>query len=429
MVGGCDEGGFARPCRSAWARFGGPRRRKDPARTARRSQRLAPGIPGRARGLASLYPGDPWAVHALPRLVDWIGRTHEARETNPRIERITADFNPVADRDMAIRPRSLPFVLNAAVRRKVEPSKKICLIATVRNEGLYLLEWLAWHRCLGIEEFFVYSNDNTDKSDALLFELAHAGLITWLENSDHGDAPPQFKAYGHALSILPQTLDYKWAAMIDADEFIMLDFDKYDGIMEFMNSRDDRGVDAIGLNWLFFGANGHRAWSDDLTIRRFTSRKSHVDKHIKAISRPNKFVHSACHYPITLRHEKYGFVNENGSPITSLKSGVSTYSDTPSAENAWINHYYCRSAQEFIWKKARGYGDQRNDYDRLFASSQLEQGRFEGMFRHSLQFVRETNYINDARALRRAPMVDREIANMLSDPAIKSAHAAVIESP
>ncbi len=384
--------------------------------------------PEAIRRLASLYPGDPWAVHALPRLVDWIGRTQQEREKCPRIERVTADFDPVAERDMAINPRSLPFALNADMRGKVEPSKEICLIATVRNEGLYLLEWLAWHRCLGIKDFFVYSNDNTDGSDALLFALARAGLITWLENSDHGAAPPQFKAYGHALSVVPQILNYRWAAIIDADEFIMLDFDKYDGIMAFMNSQNRQGVDAIGLNWLFFGANGHQAWSDDLTIRRFKSREPCANNHVKVILRPNKFLYSTCHYPIAFRHAKYGFFNERGTPHIYLKSGRPALSDKPSAENAWINHYYCRSAREFIWKKARGYGDQRNDYAGLFAPLQREQGRFEGEFRYGLQFVRETNYINDARALRRAPMVDWEIANMLSDPAIKLAHTAVIES-
>ena len=167
---------------------------------------------------------------------------------------------------------------------------------------------------------------------------------------------------------------------------------------------------------------------DDLTIRRFTSSEPRPFTHIKTVSRPNKFITSLCHYPKSFNKTPFIFNNDEKKIITYEKSGDQAIVDSPVANNAWINHYYIKSPQEFIWKKARGYGDRRNAYDVMFSSSQLQKGGLESSFRYSLQFIREENYIQDARALARAPQVEREIAQMLSDPQIKAAHSAIFHS-
>ncbi len=360
--------------------------------------------------IAKLFPSDPWAKIALPRLAAWLNRRAAGETSSPRFERVTQETNPVARDPSDPRIATIPYALNALARRKVQPRKDVCIVATVRNEGIYLLEWVAWHRSIGIRDIFIYSNNNTDGSDALLAAMANAGLITWLENSDLGDALAQYKAYGHALSILPDTLNYKWTAIIDADEFIMMDFDKFGSVSEYLNWNELTSADAIALNWIFFGTNGNKMWLNDLTIRRFRATEQFPNHHIKTIFRTNKFIYSLCHYPKSFNDSKCSFVNDLRNPHTFNISGDMALSDVQVAKNAWINHYYVKSAEEFIWKKARGYGDRRNDYDTPFASAQLQRGGLAGSFRYSLQFVREENYTQDARALARAPQVEREIS-------------------
>ncbi len=48
----------------------------------------------------------------------------------------------------------------------------------MRNEGPYILEWLAHHRAIGVRDALIYSNDCDDGSDALLDLLAGAGMAT-----------------------------------------------------------------------------------------------------------------------------------------------------------------------------------------------------------------------------------------------------------
>ena len=57
----------------------------------------------------------------------------------------------------------------------------VAIVTSVRNEGLSILEWLAYHRSIGFKSFFIYTNDNTDRSDDLLRILAK-GLVTLIEN-------------------------------------------------------------------------------------------------------------------------------------------------------------------------------------------------------------------------------------------------------
>ncbi len=55
-------------------------------------------------------------------------------------------------------------------------------LTSARNEGSYLLDWIAYHRSIGFDHIFIYTNDNTDGSDDLLDRLAYTGAVTWLRN-------------------------------------------------------------------------------------------------------------------------------------------------------------------------------------------------------------------------------------------------------
>ena len=63
-------------------------------------------------------------------------------------------------------------------------------MTAVRNEGLYLVEWLAYHRQLGVDAFFIYANDNDDGSDALLAALSRAGVVNWIREHDRAGRQP-----------------------------------------------------------------------------------------------------------------------------------------------------------------------------------------------------------------------------------------------
>jgi hypothetical protein len=54
--------------------------------------------------------------------------------------------------------------INLLLLRRLHPTKNAAIVVTMRDEGLGLLEWVAFCRAIGIPDIFVYSNDNADGS-------------------------------------------------------------------------------------------------------------------------------------------------------------------------------------------------------------------------------------------------------------------------
>jgi hypothetical protein len=111
--------------------------------------------------------------------------------------------------------------LNLATMACIEPSVPCALVASVRNEGPFLIEWLAYNRALGIKDIYIYTNDNTDGSSELLKRLAEHGVIKLILNETSLTVNPQVKAYEHSLLLLPELRKFEWVLYLDADEFFI----------------------------------------------------------------------------------------------------------------------------------------------------------------------------------------------------------------
>jgi Glycosyl transferase family 2 len=55
---------------------------------------------------------------------------------------------------------------------------RVGIAAAVKSEAPYLLEWIAFHRAVGIETFFIADNGGHDGTSELLQRLESAGYIT-----------------------------------------------------------------------------------------------------------------------------------------------------------------------------------------------------------------------------------------------------------
>jgi tetratricopeptide (TPR) repeat protein len=325
-----------------------------------------------------LQPGDAvsefWVGHILADLMTW--RRDRNRFLGPdRHVRLDTDLDFLHRLEPWISLASPGRLYNFIARFTTKPSRGICAVATARNEGVYLLEWLAYHKSIGIETFFIYSNDNDDGSDALLKRLSEAGAIHWMESIIDGDTAPQYKAYNHALNALPQILDYKWALFIDIDEFLVIDPDRFAGLTDYVAWQEQQPIDAIAFSWLQMSSSGLNKWSPDFVRNRFTQRLG-LDRHIKSMFRPHRFLSSQPHFPITDRRVPVSMRDSSGYPHLDYYGGEQpAFLRHPKAEAAWINHYCFKSAEEYVWRRWRGVGDRKMgaelltpDWLRLFAT-------------------------------------------------------------
>jgi hypothetical protein len=351
------------------------------------------------QALATLYNADPWANVALPGLVAWLDR-REPSAALPRergfLQRLfrrrpagdkvastmAAAKAPDEWRQNIIGPEldvlslegvdgsyvTLPFACNARLRRQAKADQGVCVIATCRNEGLYLLEWIAYYRMIGVDHFFLYSNDNEDGSDAVLAALSRAGIITWFNNkiAASSGANAQIKAYGHALNVLPETLGYRWALIVDLDEFLVLDQSRVPNLLKFVEMQENHASDSIAINWQFMAAERGSPETGLLTrrCRRVLGPQQIGDgaRLVKSMSRPSRIIHSEAHVP---------FAEEREGLITRRASGAlyawhnpppgwqpnPKFADAFCAGLAVVNHYISKSPEEWLWKCARNRGD------------------------------------------------------------------------
>lgn len=252
---------------------------------------------------------------------------------------------------------SFTFSLNAMARQEFRPKKRFCVLATARNEGPYLLEWIAYYLHLGVDTVLIYTNNNTDGSDDLLAALHSAGVIHWVQNEVEEGTVAQHKAYAHAFAVSPITIDHDWVLTVDLDEFLVLDRKYFPTLHEWVFWLERRPIDVIVLNWRFCGPNGQRDWSDEFIMRRFASEDGHFDQTIKSMCRPQRVIGSNEHFPVAYYREPLSFVDDRGVAHIGWEGNLS-FTAVPSSRYAWINHYWNKSAQEFLWKWSRNRGNE-----------------------------------------------------------------------
>lgn len=140
------------------------------------------------------------------------------------------------------------------------------VITTMRNEGAFLLEWLAHHRAVGVDHFVVFSNDCDDGTDDMLDKLAELGWLTHVRNDGPYDsAGIQFTALNLAAKLdVVRAAD--WILAIDVDEFVNIHTG--DGTFAALHDALPE-ASAITLTWRLFGNNGQVRYSDQPVTETF----------------------------------------------------------------------------------------------------------------------------------------------------------------
>ncbi|MES2916066.1 MAG: glycosyltransferase family 2 protein [Pseudomonadota bacterium] len=96
---------------------------------------------------------------------------------------------------------------------------RLTVVLCVRNEGAFLLEWLAHHRAVGVTDFLVFSNDCDDGTEAMLDRLESLGWLTHVRNPGPHPEGPQWSALKQA-DRHPLVTGADWVLTLDIDEFV-----------------------------------------------------------------------------------------------------------------------------------------------------------------------------------------------------------------
>ncbi|MHB8283733.1 MAG: glycosyltransferase family 92 protein [Caulobacteraceae bacterium] len=230
------------------------------------------------------------------------------------------------------------------------------IVAIAKNEGEYLLEWIAHHQAIGVDHFIIFDNDSSDGTAKILEVLSKSGHVTavpWPTRDEypsfHGvSIGPQIPAYREGLKMATASGRWKWIGCLDVDEFIVLD--RKDSIEDFLDGYPDAA--AIGFNWRMFGSSGFKERPAGMVTTSFFGRAPDdwdVNRHVKSFARLECVQELGIHLP-RLKDGRQA-VDTLGQVIDPAHNGLHS---RIAYNGAWINHYYTKSEADFQKKRQRG---------------------------------------------------------------------------
>ncbi|MDI2090789.1 glycosyltransferase family 2 protein [Commensalibacter oyaizuii] len=310
------------------------------------------------RQFLETFGDDFWIQHALSPLLSW--------ETDKHNRSIIVCDQKYDHLDQYFKERefsSITHAINCSYRRTITPKKKACVVTTIRNEGISILEWIAWYKKLGFEHFFIFSNNNDDGSDELLRSLAEAGEITWLQNEMGEGVRPQAKVCKYAFSALPEVLDYEWCLVLDIDEFLSINRDLFQNIKDLLRWIERNNVDAVGFNWQYTSSSKIHDLKQLVTqrVKYFVSSNTigAANCLIKSMSKPRYMISAADHCAIW-SHKYHAVYRLIQGDIHRYAHNQGGYTDDPIWADynhrgvANVIHYHYKSASEFLLRLYRG---------------------------------------------------------------------------
>ncbi|MGJ8584136.1 MAG: glycosyltransferase family 2 protein [Marinosulfonomonas sp.] len=252
-------------------------------------------------------------------------------------------------------------------------SGRRAIVAALKNEGPFVIEWIAHHQGIGFTEFYLYSNDCVDGTDLILDRLDEMGLVTHFRNHSAKQGDPQRAA----LSSANQNENVRsadWVLVLDLDEYLNIHCG--DGTLDALFEKCGN-ADAISVTWRVMGSAGHEAMTPELATKRFTRGVDLYAPHssllwgFKTLFRPACFDFFGIHRPRffkdrELRPGMVKWVNGSGKDVGDkfYEKGWRSNRHNIGYELAQINHYAVRSRDEFLLKRLRGSAN-TTDKDRL----------------------------------------------------------------
>ncbi|OUS04178.1 hypothetical protein A9Q96_14545 [Rhodobacterales bacterium 52_120_T64] len=250
------------------------------------------------------------------------------------------------------------------------PSKTRALIVTcMRDEGPFILEWLAHHKAIGFTDFLIYSNDCGDGTDLMLDRLAEMGEITHIRNPPLGKKTVQWQALSDAAT-QPVMQEVDWIYGTDVDEF--LNIKPGEGHLDDLIAASPETT-GFALAWRMFGNNRITKFQDQPVTEQFTRCAP------TKMLWPWRAIQFKCLYRNDGSYEKLGVhmpkkPNPVKQPRTVWRDGsgnpfrghspkgatlIPTFDDQ--YELAQINHYALGSVENYIVKQMRGKPNHSTD--------------------------------------------------------------------
>lgn len=235
--------------------------------------------------------------------------------------------------------RSVRLARRDASERPEERTHDLVVMVRVKDEARFLPEWLAHHVGLGVEHCYIYDNNSSDDIAAVMAPFVDRGLATVVPwpavPASPGSHIDFLRRFGHTA---------KWAAFLDADEFIV---ESRPGELQRV-LQTHATHPAVALSSRYFGSAGHEKIPPGLVTERFDRANAEISDHVKVIARP-----AAVHDYRNTHNFYYRFGRLARTPEGRRVFG--SFVRAAADPRLVLHHYVYRSREDYEAKAVRGY--------------------------------------------------------------------------
>ena len=239
---------------------------------------------------------------------------------------------------------------------------KVLLSCLIKLENHYLEEWLTHYKNLHIDKIVIY--DNNDSSGPLAEHIEDLPIVNEMKESNFIDIVKvpdetcvQMRCYNECY--LKYSKEYDWFLFLDIDEYLMLDKKYNNDIHLFLSESMFSKFDMIHLNWKIYDDNDIIYTNNDYRVKERFTRPLFESKHSKCYDREIKSIVRGHLSNVmftknahTIRNRSLNCCNAIGEQANSLSQRSNKVIHT----NAWINHYICKSLEEYCTNKLKRLG-------------------------------------------------------------------------
>ncbi len=242
---------------------------------------------------------------------------------------------------------------------------KVTVVTTMKDEGAYILDWVAHYKALGATDIVVFTNDCSDQTDLILRNLNRMGEVHHRFNRVMKRGPHKSALMWAQHEPCVQEADY--ILVVDVDEFLQIGVG--DGTFKaLIDTYPD--VDAIALVWRVFGNAGIESIVDTPVPQQFLKAEPavpHADmaphRFFKTLFRNNeKFNRMGVHRPfVEPEATDINWITPDGTKFDERQIKGALHIDRGFGYDvAQLNHYALRSLDGFLNKQRRGRANHVN---------------------------------------------------------------------
>ncbi|MES2435377.1 MAG: glycosyltransferase family 2 protein [Pseudomonadota bacterium] len=306
------------------------------------------------------------------------------------------------------------------LKRHVSPHGQVTAVSMMKDEGAYVIEWVAHHLAVGFSDLVVYTNDCSDGTDDMLIRLEELGLCHHRRNDIPEGIRPQPSALNYAQEE-PVVQQSDWVMVFDADEFLSIRYG--DGTLDsLLAATKAQGANGIVVTWRIFGSGGVVDWSRAPVTEQYlwaapqewnkgwgvkTLFTFRADKWKLGIHRPKM----KTKWHETAFPDEVKWLNGSGREMEDYFKFRGWRSITRTVGYDWVqlNHYAVKSVDSYAIRKMRGNVNNKAD-----------------KYNSDYWSLQDRNEVRDETMLRYTDQRNEIIAQLLQDPVLNRLHHAAI---